>query len=369
MNQNELRKNNNLIAQHNDLIESFPEMSKNCLKLFELMVSRLDSTKEQREVKIRKDAIFKVIGKKSHHRNDTLRNILKELQKSALFHLKAATPDSKEVIISPISKVEWRERDGYIKVIFSPEILPYVTLLKGQFTQYQLPNIIKLNSKHSIALYKLLVENNNAYEYYLNKGNRSHSQLYSYSNPVISVSELRRITNTKDKYKQFASFRKFVLEKAINEINAKTDIFVNYDKIHSGHFVTDIQFHVRKKSVDANEENMKHIETVQQTKNNREMEDNKLVAYAIKSNYTQLLLENFLLTVDDLTNTAVLIGLAKNVYSKYDTIKKYLGSNGVKQHIDYVKNHIKDIYRHTNIVSYLNKAAQNYIKLHDWVEK
>ena len=58
MTQNEIKSNNNnLIAQHNDLIESFPEMSKNCLKLFELMVSRLDSTKEQREIKIRKQSL------------------------------------------------------------------------------------------------------------------------------------------------------------------------------------------------------------------------------------------------------------------------------------------------------------------------
>lgn len=367
MNENNLIKNNNnLIAQHNDLIESFPEMSKNSLKLFELMVSRLDSTKEQREIKIRKDAIFKIIGKKSHHRNDTLRNVLKELQKSALFHLKAATPDSREAIISPISKVEWREKDGYINVVFSPEILPYITLLKGQFTQYQLPNIIQLNSKHSIALYKLLVENNNAYEYYINKGNRSHSQLYSYSNPIIPVSELRRMTNTKDKYKKFATFRRFVLEKAIEEINTKTDIFVTYDKIHSGRYITDIQFHIKKKSVDAHEENMKHTETVQQTKINRELENSKLLASAVKSNYTKLLLSDFLLTVDDLTNAAILIGLAKNVYPKYDIIKKYLGSNGVKQHIDYVKDHMEDSVRHTNIAKYLNKSVSRYISSRGW---
>lgn len=341
---------NNLVAQHNDLIESFPAMSKNSLKLFELMVSHVDSTKQQREVRIRKDLIFQVIGKKSHRRNDTLRNALTELQKSALFHLKAATSDSKEILISPISKVEWRQTDGYIKVIFSPEILPYITLLKGRFTQYRLPNVIKLNSKHSIALYKLLVENNNAYQYYVERGNRSQAQLYSYSNPVISISELRRITNTKDKYKPFSSFRKFVLEKAIEEINNKTDIFVKYEKIYSGHYVTDVQFHIRKKPVNANEENMKHIETVEQTKINRELEDSKLVTSAIESSYTKLLLENWLLTVNDLTNTAILMGLAKNVYPKYDVIKKNLGSNGVKQHIDYVKNHIEDIYRHTNIV-------------------
>lgn len=365
-NDNPIENNNNLIAQHNDLIESFPEMSKSCLKLFELMVSCLDSTKEQREIKIRKDTIFKVIGKKSHRRNDKLRQVLKELQKSALFHLKSATPDSKESIISPISKTEWRERDGYIKVTFSPEILPYITLLKGRFTQYQLPNIVKLNSKHSIELYKLLIENNNLYEYYSSKGNRSHLQLYSYSNPTIPMSELRRITNTKEKYKEFASFRRFVLEKAIKEINNKTDIFVKYEKVNSGRRVTDIQFHIRKKSVDAHEENMKHIETVQQTKINRELENSKLLASAVKSNYTKLLLSDFLLTVDDLTNAAILIGLAKNVYPQYDIIKKYLGSNGVKQHIDYVKDHMEDSVRHTNIAKYLNKSVSRYISSRGW---
>ena len=79
-----------------------------------------------------------------------------------------------------------------------------------------------------------------------------------------------------------------------------------------------------------------------------------------------LLLEDFLLTVDDLTNTAVLIGLAKNVYPKYDIIKKYLGANGVKQHIDYVKDHMEDSIRHTNIAKYLNKSVSRYIKARGW---
>ena len=69
---------NNLIAQHNELIESFADMSKTCLKLFELIVSQLDSTKEQRTEKKKKNIIFSTLGKNSHKKNSILRKTLKE---------------------------------------------------------------------------------------------------------------------------------------------------------------------------------------------------------------------------------------------------------------------------------------------------
>lgn len=357
---------NNLIAQHNELIESFADMSKTCLKLFELIVSQLDSTKEQRTVTIRKNIIFSTLGKNSHKKNSILRKTLKELQHNAIFHLKAANANSKEVIISPISKVEWREIDGYVKITFTPEILPYITLLKQNFTQYRLKNITKLNSMYSIVIYKILVENFNAYEYYLDKGNRSSNQLEEYSDPVISVNELRRITNAQKKYERFIMFRKNVLDKAIDEINEKTDIFASYEKIYTGHYITDIQFHLKRKSVDANEEDLRHVDTVIQTKRDRKASNNQLAINAVTNNYTKMLLKRNILSGDDLTNKEVLIGLEKNVYSKYDYIKKKLGLNGVKNHMDYVYDHMNDTIRHTNIAKYLNKAVSDYIYKMGW---
>ena len=52
---------NQIIAQHNDLIKSVADMRKTSMKIFELAVGSLDSTKaEQRQVTIKKNIIFEI---------------------------------------------------------------------------------------------------------------------------------------------------------------------------------------------------------------------------------------------------------------------------------------------------------------------
>lgn len=352
----------NLIAQHNDLIKSVADMKKNSIKIFEIAVGALDTDNgEQREVQIKKDIIFDILDQTGHSRKENLRAALKDLQHNAVFHLLPNGDEKREILISPISKIEWSEREDYISIAFTPEILPYITLLKENFTQYKLTNIAKLGSKHSITLYKVLAMYANQYEYYSSKGNRSEKQLKTYAHPKITVEELHRLTNTEKQYKSFSLFRKNVLDKAVDEINDKTDLNVNYDKIRSGRYISDIQFHIKKEEADSNQENQKHIDTVKQTEAERELENAKAYADAMSSQFTQMLMERMLLNPTDMTNQTIMIGLGKNVYPKYQKIKAEQGLNALKIHLDYVHNHIGDWNRHTNIAKYLNKAVDDYL--------
>ncbi|EER75105.1 hypothetical protein HMPREF0877_0650 [Weissella paramesenteroides ATCC 33313] len=74
------------------------------------------------------------------------------------------------------------------------------------------------------------------------------------------------------------------------------------------------------------------FENVEDQGRQQETEE-KLVYQAMKSQYTKLILEHFLLSYIDFTDTAILLGLQKNVYPLYDELKDLRGLNGVKEHV------------------------------------
>ncbi len=51
----------------------------------------------------------------------------------------------------------------------------------------------------------------------------------------------------------------------------------------------------------------------------------------MESKYTRLLLENFLLSPYEMTDTTLMAGLQKNVYPIYDELKTLRGLEGVKR--------------------------------------
>ena len=365
-----LNLNNQLIAQHNDLIKSIADMRKTSMKIFELAVGALDATnqKQHRKVTIKKSIIFDILNQKGNSRNSHLRDALKDLQHNALFHLMPSESSSHEVLISPISKIEWSEDEDYISLFFSPDILPYITLLKENFTQYKLEYIAKMESKYSIVLYKIFSMYYNQYDYYKNRGIRRNDQINQYCNPKLTIQELRKQTGTINKYKnRFSDFKNKVLDKAVNEISQKTDLEIKYDKIRSGRNISEIQFYIHKKvkKYDAKMKDIEHLDTVQKTKIERENENARLYVKAMDNNFTKMLLDRYLLNTDDMRKQNVMIGLYQIVYPKYQLIKSKKGLNALNLHLNYVHNHINDWNRHTNIVKYLEKAVNDYLRKYD----
>ncbi|MET9695303.1 hypothetical protein ABZY81_44315, partial [Streptomyces sp. NPDC006514] len=89
---------------------------------------------------------------------------------------------------------------------------------------------------------------------------------------------------------------------------------------------------------------------------------------AMKSKYTKLLIENFLLSPLEMTDTATMAGLQKNVYPLYDELKDLRGLNGVKDHLSYVSSK-QEAYSKRNVAKYLKKAIEQYlptVKRHDF---
>ena len=358
---NELEKRK--VVEHNSLITSIAKMDKTPLKMFELAVSCINTEEPPKDNTVylsKRDlfAFFKVSDNDKHSR---FKQAVEKMQKQAFFQIKEEQGKGfKFKSIVPIPYVEWTDYHDEVKIEFHREIMPYLINLKKNFTQHALSDIAELNSKYSIILYRWLSMQYNQYEHYSVKGGRRAEQVEAYRNPTITVKELRVMTDTVNEYKRMFQFTEWILEKPLAEINAHTSFNVSYEKVKKGRSIDSIVFHIEKKRM-ADDNSYKLDDKVYQEGNKvKEETEDKLAIEAMKSKYTKLLIENFLLSPLEMTDTATMAGLQKNVYPLYDELKELRGLNGVKDHLSYVSSKREEYSKH-NIAKYLKKAIEQYL--------
>lgn len=243
-------------VEHNDLITSVAKMKKIPLKIFSLAVSCIDTDNppEDNTVYLSKKELFSFFGADDSNMHNRFKEALDLLQKQSYFNVKQLKGKRLEFeSIVPIPYVKWNNHDDEVIIRFDTAIMPYLIDLRENFTQIDILDLVNLNSKYSVVLYKWLTMHHNQYEHYKAKGNRTIKQLEELKNPKISVEELRRITDTMDDYERFYDFEKKVLKDPIEQINQHTQLTVTYDKIRGGKFIKKIQFHIDKIPVAKNE--------------------------------------------------------------------------------------------------------------------
>ena len=358
---NELSKRK--VVEHNSLITSIAKMDKTPLKMFELAVSCIDTEEPPKDnaVYLSKEELFSFFKVSDNDKHSRFKQAIAKMQEQAFFEIKEEKNKGfKFRRILPIPTVEWTDYDDKVMIRFNQDIMPYLIELKQNFTKYALSEIMELNSKYSIILYKWLSMNYNQYEHYSNKGGRRAEQVENYRNPSISVKELRTITDTVNEYKEFWNFENRVLKKGIEEINAHTSFNVSYEKIKKGRSIDSIVFHIEKKrTADDNSYKLEDQAYIEGKKAKEETEKD-LYTESMQSPYTKLLSENMLLFPNDFMDIKTMAGLQKNVYPLYDELKALRGLNGVKDHLSYVSSK-QETYSKRNITKYLKKAIEHYL--------
>ena len=125
-----------------------------------------------------------------------------------------------------VSSQTYFKKEGRFKIALTNEIMPYLTQLKGQFTQYQLNHISGFSSVHAIRLYELFTQ-------YKRLGER-----------YISVEDLKKWLQLEDKYDRYNNLNQWVLIPALSEINEKSDLFVGYEPIKRGRKIIGVEFNI-----------------------------------------------------------------------------------------------------------------------------
>lgn len=353
------------VVEHNDLITSVAKMDKIPLKIFELAVSHIDTANPPLDhiVKLSKKSLFAFFNVSDNDKHSRFKEAIERMQKQAYFVIKKE--EERGVYfesIVPIPYVRWNDYDDEVIIRFDQAIMPYLIDLKTNFTQYAIADIMDLNSKYSIILYKWLSMNYNQYEHYEFSNMRTKSQLESYKSPQITMKELRSMTDTETEYKRFESFDRRVLKTALEEINKHTHFNVSYRKIKSGRSIRAIQFDIRKKTIAPNtfykQEEKDPVYIEDKAVKEQVQKDNYLAAQ--QSPYTKILLSTGLLDFSDVLNMDTMLELAKFVYPLYDELSTLRKMTEVERHLVYVKDH-QEGYSKQNKSKYLRVSIEDYL--------
>jgi Initiator Replication protein len=154
-------------------------------------------------------------------------------------------------IITRYTKPEDRELgNAYIEFKFNDDLKPHLLELKRRFLRYDMQNIVGLQSVHSVRMFEIL----KSYEY-LGEVN-------------FEVEFLKTVLELGDKYKLYADFRRYVIDKAREDLHKYCDIFFDYHEIKKSRKVNEVVFTIRKnggsptENFDISSENVAYTEGV-----------------------------------------------------------------------------------------------------------
>lgn len=199
----------NLVVKSNELIQASYAMTVNEQRLLLACISQIDSRK-----KLDNLAPFTLTVERARdlfYTKGDQRNAYRDLQDASerLFERKVriSLPNDKELLTRFVQSVLFDPEDGAVTIRFAHDIIPYLSQLERNFTQYRLNNVVQLTSSYAVRIYELIVS-------WTGQG-----QLYK----EMEISEFRELLALDRKYKQFGQLKQFVIEPAVEQINESTD--------------------------------------------------------------------------------------------------------------------------------------------------
>ncbi|MGE8081368.1 replication initiation protein [Peribacillus loiseleuriae] len=164
-----------------------------------------------------------LIGLKGNSFNERVESAIDGLMKKQIV---LQTGEGKQSIVD---KIQWVQRatyingSGQVRIKLSDDLAAYLLKLNS-YTKYRLMNVLRLTSDYSWRIYELLKED----EWKSRKITFENTQWKSYR--ILKVEELRRILNIpENKLTSMSNFRARVMDRAKQELNEKTDIYIDYD--------------------------------------------------------------------------------------------------------------------------------------------
>jgi plasmid replication initiation protein len=142
--------------------------------------------------------------------------------------------DGKLVKSRWIQQVKYLDDQGAIELVFTTAVVQGISRIDGIkefFTQYLLSQTAHLTSVYSARLYELIIQWKTAGKTPVFELNNFRDQL------GIGVNEYQRMHH----------FKARVLELAVDEINTKTDITVDYEQHKKGRVITGFSFKFKQK--------------------------------------------------------------------------------------------------------------------------
>ena len=149
-----------------------------------------------------------------------------------------------------VSQIGYMDDTATVEIIFAPAVVPLITRLEEQFTQYDIEQISGLSSAYAVRMYELLI-------CWRSTG----------KTPIIELEEFRKRIGVLDtEYTRTDNLKMRVIELALKQINEHTDITASYEQHKKGRVITGFSFKFKQKK--KNSDSSPHIKKPSQIPTN-----------------------------------------------------------------------------------------------------
>lgn len=224
-----------LVCKSNELIEARYRLTAVAQKIAACTISRVNPTDHANPLPSFKWSISE-LSEISGISQQVLRNKLADYTrelKSVVVELRRTDSNSYQQL-SLFRIFTYDDAEKQLEIVFEEKLAEYIRDFSRNFTQYQLIQIQKLVSSHSVRIYEIL--------------RMAYNRHCSGSAVVIHdipLGELKAMLGIKrGAYRLFANFRRKVLEVACRELAEKTDLSFAIETVKKGRSVAAIRFHI-----------------------------------------------------------------------------------------------------------------------------
>ncbi len=229
-----------LVVKHNTLVEAMTDMTLQQQRILGFIISRLP---KKTEVPTDRPYAMEVpVAEFAEDYGISLKNAYREIERNQdtfqtkIIQLRENDARTKLAILISAT---YHDNEGRIEIEIHNKLMPYLVNLKERFTTYRIRDVYQFTSANTWRVYELLAQFRQA-------GKRE-----------MSLDEIRWALGVAGKYKTPTDLKRWVVEPAIKEINGKSDLAVQYNTMKRGRKVTGYRFHIRTKSAEQFEKDMK----------------------------------------------------------------------------------------------------------------
>ena len=212
-----------VIFQHNNLVEARYSLTLQEKRLILWLISKIRPEEENfKKHELSVQEFMNLLELKGNSNYKELQKVTLGLMKKVLV---IKRPEERTLTqVNWINYAHYEEGTGKIQLAFSDVMKPFLLHLKGQFTAIEVTDLMQFKSIHAIRIYELLKQ-------YETIGER-----------VLSIEEIKQCCGIIGKLKQYIEFERYLLLIAQREIDAKSDISFEFERIKRGRKIVAIKF-------------------------------------------------------------------------------------------------------------------------------
>ena len=215
-----------LVVKSNQVVEASYRLS-----VTEQRVLLSAIAKIPKQVEVSDDVIYTVnvqdLNKIGIHEKASYREL--KLAVDRLYERSINFIDGSTSKIRWVQRIDFNDSKSEIAIRFSKDILPYISNVKENFTQYLLSDVATMRSAYSFRLYELL------------------AQYKKISKRLIAIDELRIMLDVGKRYKTTGNLIAWVIQPSIDEINEVTNLTVTVEPKKTGRKYMHLEFIIKVK--------------------------------------------------------------------------------------------------------------------------